>query len=84
MCLLERLGSMSLRKLKLDLSEVFDVDDLVMEALSLLLEGVEDCLEEFYLDLYEVDQITEDGYLVLAESLTTLINLKSLHLDLSA
>lgn len=75
---------MSLRKLKLDLSEVFDVDDLVMEALSLLLEGVEDCLEEFYLDLYEVDQITEDGYLVLAESLTTLINLKSLHLDLSA
>lgn len=74
---------MNLRKLKLDLSEVFDVDDLVMEALSLLLEGLED-LEEFYLDLYEVDQITEDGYLVLAESLTPLTNLKSLHIDFSA
>ena len=23
-------------------------------------------LEEFYLDLYEVDQITEEGYLLLA------------------
>lgn len=48
---------MSLKKLKLDLSEVYDINDIVIEGLTLLLESLED-LEEFYLDLYEVDQIT--------------------------
>jgi hypothetical protein len=43
-----------------------------------------DSLQEFYLDLYEVDQITEEGYLLLAESVSELENLKKLHIDLSA
>lgn len=75
---------MELRKLKLDLSEVVDVNDNVIEGLSMLLESLAEGLEEFYLDLYEVDQITEDGYLILAECLSSLPNLTSLHLDFCA
>ncbi len=41
-------------------------------------------LTDFYLDLYEVDQISEDGYLLLAESLSHLQNLTKFHLDVSA
>ena len=41
-------------------------------------------LEEFYLDLYEVDQITEEGYLLLAEAVSGLSSLTKLHIDLSA
>ena len=41
-------------------------------------------LEEFYLDLYEVDQITEEGYHLLAEAVSGLNSLTKLHIDLSA
>lgn len=41
-------------------------------------------LQEFYLDLYEVDQITEEGYLLLAEAISGLSSLTKLHIDLSA
>ena len=54
-----------------------------MEGLALLLSNLSN-LEEFYLDLYEIDQITAEGYLNLAEGLTELQGLKKLHLDLSA
>ena len=41
-------------------------------------------LEDFFLDIYEIDQITEEGYLLLADSFSNLGNLKKLHIDLSA
>jgi hypothetical protein len=34
--------------------------------------------------LYEVDQITEEGYLLFAESIASLQKLESLHIDFSA
>lgn len=70
--LFERISSMEgLRKLKLDLSEVYDINDIVMEGISMLLESL-GSLKEFYLDLYEIDQVTEDGYLLLAEAISHL------------
>lgn len=41
-------------------------------------------LEDFFLDIYEIDQITEEGYLLLADCFSNLANLKKLHIDLSA
>lgn len=73
----------SLTKLHLDLCEVPDINDLVIEGLSLLFEMLPG-LTDFYLDLYEVDQITEDGYLMLAQSIGCLAQLQKLHIDLSA
>jgi len=73
----------NLTKLKLDFSEVFNINDIVIEGLSMLLESLTE-LREFYIDLYEVDQITEDGYLILGESISHLKNVTKLHIDLSA
>lgn len=67
----------------MDLGSIYDINDIVMEGLALLLSNLSN-LEEFYLDLYEIDQITAEGYLNLAEGLTELQGLKKLHLDLSA
>ncbi len=54
-----------LRRLKLELGEVYDLGDEVVEGLVMLMEDL-DRLEHFYLDMYQVDQVTEQGYLLLA------------------
>lgn len=41
-------------------------------------------LTDLYLDLYEVDQITEDGYLMLAESISSMEDLQKIYVDFSA
>ncbi len=41
-------------------------------------------LTDLYLDLYEVDQITEDGYLMLAESISSMEGLQKIYVDFSA
>lgn len=56
--LFEKISSLdNLTKLHLDFSEVYDINDFVIEGLSMLLETLVG-LKDFYLDLYEVDQIT--------------------------
>lgn len=56
--LFEKISSLdNLTKLHLDFSEVYDINDFVIEGLSMLLETLVG-LKIFYLDLYEVDQIT--------------------------
>lgn len=55
----------------------------MLEGLGMLIESLPE-LRELYLDFYEIDQITESGYMVLAESLNQLPHLQSLHLDFSA
>ncbi len=58
MDLFEKISSLdNLTKLHLDFSEVYDINDFVIEGLSMLLETLVG-LKIFYLDLYEVDQIT--------------------------
>ena len=70
-------------KLSLDFSEVYDINDIVIEGLSMLIENLPN-LKEFYLDLYEIDQVSEEGYMLLADLFNHVPNLKKLHLDLSA
>lgn len=56
--LFEKLSKMdNLTKLHLDFSEVYDINDFVVEGLSMLLETLNG-ITDFYLDLYEVDQIS--------------------------
>ena len=55
----------------------------MIEGLTMLLESLTN-LTYFYLDLYEIDQVSEDGYLSLAESISHLPHLQTFHLDLSA
>jgi hypothetical protein len=69
--------------LRFDFGSIYDINDIVIEGMTMLLTSSVD-LEEFYLDLYEVDQITEEGYLLLAEAVSGLSSLTKLHIDLSA
>lgn len=61
----ENVSQMSLEKLHFDFSEIYDVNDFVLEGLGMLIESQPE-LRELYLDFYEIDQITENGYMVLA------------------
>lgn len=72
-----------MKKLRFDFGSIYDINDIVIEGMTMLLTSSVD-LEEFYLDLYEVDQITEEGYLLLAEAVSGLSSLTKLHIDLSA
>ncbi len=47
----------NLTKLHLDFCEIHDINDYVVEGMSLLFESLPE-LTDFYLDLYEVDQIS--------------------------
>jgi hypothetical protein len=63
--LFERLDAMELTKLSLDLAEVYHINDIVIEGLCLLLTNCQS-LTQLYLDFYELEQLTEDSYLLLA------------------
>jgi hypothetical protein len=67
--LFENLDGMLLKRLHMDLGSVYDINDIVIEGLVMLLSNLNE-LTDFYLDLYEVDRITEDGYLLLAQGLS--------------
>lgn len=67
--LFENLDGMQLKRLHLDMGSVYDINDIVIEGLVMLLTNLNE-LTDFYLDLYEVDRITEDGYLLLAQGLS--------------
>jgi hypothetical protein len=62
---------------------VYDINDFVIEGMTMLFESLSG-LTDLYLDLYEVDQITEDGYLMLAESISSMEGLQKIYVDFSA
>jgi hypothetical protein len=62
---------------------VYDINDFVIEGMTMLFESLYG-LTDLYLDLYEVDQITEDGYLMLAESISSMEDLQKIYVDFSA
>lgn len=48
----EKLDGLELTKLSLDLGSLYDINDIVVEGLTLLLSNLTNSLQEFYLDLY--------------------------------
>lgn len=62
---------------------MYDINDFVIEGMTMLFESLSG-LTDLYLDLYEVDQITEDGYLMLAESISSMEGLQKIYVDFSA
>lgn len=62
---------------------MYDINDFVIEGMTMLFESLYG-LTDLYLDLYEVDQITEDGYLMLAESISSMEGLQKIYVDFSA
>lgn len=62
---------------------MYDINDFVIEGMTMLFESLYG-LTDLYLDLYEVDQITEDGYLMLAESISSMEDLQKIYVDFSA
>ena len=53
------------------MGSVYDINDIVIEGLALLLSNLP-TLRSLFLDFYEVDRVTDEGYLLLAQSIAEL------------